>query len=84
MKRLNAYINESQTSSKNIQNYGKSWTIEWMPDQFNEMLNFFISGLSEGLEDNLKAYKNNIKEFAATKENIKLIEEIKNLINKSE
>ena len=42
MNSLEEYINESKTTGKNIQNYGKSWTTEWTPEHFKQMLGFFI------------------------------------------
>ena len=82
MKDIISKINESQTTGRNIQDYGKSWTTEWTPEYFIDMFTFFVNGLSKGLEDDLNAYKNNIKQYAKVKENIKLIEEVKKLINK--
>ena len=36
---------------------GKSWTTEWAPEYFKQILGFFINSVEEGLKENEKYYK---------------------------
>ena len=51
---LRDYICESKTSINNIKNYGKSWTTEYLPEEFKGMLENFLTGVEEGLNENAK------------------------------
>ena len=74
-------INESVTKLSNIQNYGKSWTIEYEPDEFIEMLMHFIDGTFQGLNDNKNAYKKEDYFSEIIDDNIKLMNRIKKIID---
>lgn len=81
MKDINIYINESTTKFSDIQNYGKSWTIEHQPEEFINMLNAFLDGTLQGLNDNKYAYKQKDYIIDIIYDNIKLINNIKKDIN---
>ena len=75
MKSFEEYLNESKTTGKNIQNYGKSWTTEWTQQYFKQMLGFFINGVEEGLKENEKYYK-----ATDIESQLKLVNDIKELL----
>lgn len=43
-------IDESKTSSQNIENYGRTWISEWGPEYCGNVLSWFIKGVKTGME----------------------------------
>lgn len=82
MKNINNYITESVTSVKSIQDYGKSWTTEHYPEDFNQMMMFFLKGVREGLEENKKYYSDNNVLLDYIEDGIKEIEEMQKINSK--
>ena len=82
MKNINNYILESTTSNKSIQDYGKSWTTEHIPEDFNQMMMFFLKGVREGLEENKKYYSDNKTMLDYIEDSIKEIEEMQQINKK--
>lgn len=72
-KNNKSIVNESVTRSNDIYNYGKTWTTEYEPRQFTNILQSFIDGVQAGLKENMHAYKND--EFAS-----EIIEELINYV----
>lgn len=84
MKQINEYINsnvfESITKIDNIRNYGKSWTTEYEPQKFDDMLKAFLEGVLEGLEENEKVYKDEDSASLDIAASIKLVNKLNKLI----
>lgn len=45
-------INESQTKSSDIENYGKNFLNEWGPDYCGNILSWYIKGVKTAIETN--------------------------------